>query len=47
MLGDISNNMENFLENISPELRRVVQKITGGPSLKKQIAEIIGKNVST
>lgn len=37
--------MEVFLQGISPELRRVVQKITGAASLKKQIAEIVGKQV--
>ena len=38
--------MEHFLHSITPEMRRVVQKITGGASLKKTIAEILGKNES-
>lgn len=45
-LGNDTNfQMEVFLQGISPELRRVVQKITGASSLKKQIAEIVGKQV--
>jgi hypothetical protein len=38
--------MENFLQSISPELRRVVQKITGASSLKKSIAEIVGNKAT-
>lgn len=39
--------METFLQNISPDLRRVVQRITGASSLKKHIQESIGKHVRT
>lgn len=41
--GDANLYMESFLQSISPELRRVVQKITGASSLKKHIADFVGK----
>ena len=35
--------MESFLANLTPEIRRVVSRITGNQSLKKTIEEILEK----
>ena len=44
--GDTSNSVEYFLQGMSPDLRRVLQKITGSTSLKKQISDMVVKKGS-
>jgi hypothetical protein len=36
-LFDTSNHLEAFLAHLSPDLRRVIQKITGAQQLKKEV----------
>lgn len=38
---DPHRNMQNFLTNVSPEVRRAIQQITGTTALQKGIKEIV------
>ena len=38
---EVANVMETFIQNMSPDLRRIVQRITGVEQLKKEVTEIL------
>jgi hypothetical protein len=39
-------NMHAFLQNVSPEVRRAIQQITGTHALQKQVKEIVNQTIS-
>ena len=40
-VNNSSNMMESFLQGMSPEMRRVISKITGVQQLKKEVTDIL------